>query len=245
MRAKAREPFALNGVPISRAIAFVLVAAVILAADLATKSLVFRDLGYPGTDLDPVVRGTHTVFDAPPGRDGASIAYLDGWLSFRLFTSFNRGALWGVGQRYTSLFAALSGAAVIGIPTWLFGFRAARSWWLTTALALILGGTLGNLYDRIGLPNCTDENGQTVMAVRDFLLFTFGSFHWPVFNFADVSLVTGAGMLVIHSLHPAGSRPIAAPNVPSESDTTPTAEPSHAVVSPSTVELTETTKPTF
>ena len=210
MRAKAREPFAINGVPASRAVVFLLMAAVIFAADLATKSLVFRDLGYPATDLEPVARGTHTVFAAPPGRDGTSVAYLDGWLSFRLFTSFNRGALWGVGQGYTWLFAALSSAAVIGIPTWLFGFRAARSWWLTVALALILGGTLGNLYDRIGLPECIDENGQTVMAVRDFLLFTFGTFHWPVFNFADVSLVTGAGMLVIHSLHPAGPQAVAA-----------------------------------
>ncbi|HEV3298981.1 MAG TPA: signal peptidase II [Planctomycetaceae bacterium] len=210
MRAKAREPFAINGVPASRAVVFVLMAAMIFAADLATKSVVFRDLGYPGTDLEPVARGAHSVFAAPPGRDGTSVAYLDGWLSFRLFTSFNRGALWGVGQGYTWLFAALSTAAVIGIPTWLFGFRAARSWWLTVALALILGGTLGNLYDRIGLPDCTDENGQTVLAVRDFLLFTFGTFHWPVFNFADVSLVTGAGMLVIHSLHPAGSHSVAA-----------------------------------
>jgi signal peptidase II len=210
MRAKAREPFAINGVPASRAVVFLLMAAVIFAADLATKSLVFRDLGYPATDLEPVARGTHNVFAAPPGRDGTSVAYLDGWLSFRLFTSFNRGALWGVGQGYTWLFAALSTAAVIGIPTWLFGFRAARSWWLTLALSLILGGTLGNLYDRIGLPECTDENGQTVLAVRDFLLFTFGTFHWPVFNFADVSLVTGAAMLVVHSLRPAGAQSVAA-----------------------------------
>jgi signal peptidase II len=216
MRAKARESFAINGVPASRTVIFLLVAALILAGDLATKSVVFRDLGYPGTDLDPAVRGTHAVFAAPPGRDGTSIAYIDGWLSFRLFTSFNRGALWGVGQGYTWLFAALSGAAVIGIPTWLFGFRAARSWWLTVALALILGGTLGNLYDRVGLPQCIDENGQTVQAVRDFLLFTFGSFHWPVFNFADVSLVTGAAMLVIHSLQPGRSQSAETRETPSD-----------------------------
>ncbi len=216
MRAEAREPLAINGVPASRAAVFLLVAAVVLAGDLATKSLVFRDLGYPGTDLDPAVRGTHTVFAAPAGRDGASIAYLDGWLSFRLFTSFNLGALWGVGQGYTWLFAALSGAAVIGIPIWLFGFRAARSWWLTLALGLILGGTLGNLYDRVGLPQCVDENGQTVQAVRDFLLFTFGNFHWPVFNFADVSLVTGAAMLVIHSLQPARPESTGTPDKPAD-----------------------------
>jgi signal peptidase II len=202
MRAKAGESFAINGVPATRAFVFCLMAALVVAGDLGTKSLVFRDLGYPGTELEPVVRGTHKLFAALPGRDGVSIAYLDGWLSFRLFTSFNRGALWGVGQGYTWLFAALSGAAVIGIPTWLFGFRAARSWWLTVAMGLILGGTIGNLYDRVGMPGCIDENGATVTAVRDFLLFTFGTFHWPVFNFADVSLVTGAAMLVVHSLQP-------------------------------------------
>jgi signal peptidase II len=209
MRAEAREPLALNRVPASRAIVFLVLAALILGGDLWTKSLVFRDLGYPGTDLDPAVHGAHKVFAAPPGRVGTSVPYLNGWLSFRLFTSFNRGALWGVGQGYTWLFAALSTAAVVGIPTWLFAFRAARSWWLTIALALILGGTLGNLYDRIGLPGCIDENGLTVMAVRDFLLFTFGNFHWPVFNFADVSLVAGAGMLVLHSLQPANSASVA------------------------------------
>jgi signal peptidase II len=215
----------LNGVPASRSVVFVLVAAAILAADLSSKSLVFGDLGYPGTDLDPTVRGAHVTFAAPPGREGTSIAYLDGWLSFRLFTSFNRGALWGVGQGYTWLFAALSTCAVIGIPTWLFGFKAARSWWLTIALALILGGTLGNLYDRIGMPGCVDENGQTITAVRDFLLFTFGSFHWPVFNFADVSLVTGASMLVIHSLQPARPRGAAMAEETLEPESTAPASP--------------------
>lgn len=212
MRAKAGESFAINGVPATRAFVFCLLAALVVVGDLGTKSLVFRDLGYPGTELEPVVRGTHALFAAPPRRDGMSIAYFDGWLSFRLFTSFNRGALWGVGQGYTWLLAALSGAAVVGIPVWLFGFRAARSWWLTVAMGLILGGTLGNLYDRVGMPGCIDENGATVTAVRDFLLFSFGTFHWPVFNFADVSLVTGAAMLVIHSLQPhrAGSTTSAA-----------------------------------
>jgi signal peptidase II len=224
MRAEAREPYALNGVPLSRAAVFLLLAALVLAVDLGTKSLVFRDLGYPGTDLDPAVRGQHAVFATPAGREGASIPYLKGWLSFRLFTSFNRGALWGVGQGYTWLFAALSTAAVIGIPTWLFGFKAARSWWLTVALGLILGGTLGNLYDRIGLPGCIDENGSTVLAVRDFLLFTFGKFHWPVFNFADMSLVTGAGMLVVHSLQPPRPKALTDSETPADPKTNTVAE---------------------
>lgn len=193
----------MNRIPASRSIVFVLLTAVVLAGDLFSKSLVFNDLGYPGADPQPYADGAHRVFSSPAGKEGVSKPYIDGWLSFRLLTSFNRGALWGVGQQYTWLFAALSIAAVIGIPTWLFGFHAARSMWLTVSLALILGGTLGNLYDRIGLHHCIDEQGAPIRAVRDFLLFTFGSFHWPVFNFADMCLVAGASMLVVHSVYPA------------------------------------------
>ena len=64
----------------------------------------------------------------------------------------------------------------------------------------IMAGTLGNLYDRAGLHGLVDANGAAIYGVRDFLLFTFGNFHWPVFNFADVFLVTGAIMLGIQSL---------------------------------------------
>ena len=191
----------------SRVVLFVLLTAFALTVDLTSKSVVFNDLGYPGADPNPTVAGTHDRFRFPVTREGESVQYIhvDQVISFRLLTSFNKGALWGLGQDYTWVFAALSMAAVVGIPVWLFGFSAARSLWLTIALALILGGTLGNLYDRIGLHGCRDTKGLPLPAVRDFLLFTFGSFHWPVFNFADVFLVTGASMLVVHSLFPIGS----------------------------------------
>jgi signal peptidase II len=191
-------------IPVNRLLVFVLLTAVALTVDLSAKSVVFKDLGYPGADAEPTASGIHSYFAFPSTREGESIPYVDGWMQFRLLTSFNRGALWGLGQNYTWLFAGLSVAAVVGIPVWLFGFAAARSLWLTIALALILGGTLGNLYDRIGLHGCRDHRGP-ILAVRDFLLFSFGTFHWPVFNFADVFLVTGASMLVVHSLLPVGS----------------------------------------
>ena len=40
------------------------------------------------------------------------------------------------------------------------------------------------------------------LAVRDFLLFHFNGWDWPVFNFADVFLVTGATMLALQSPRP-------------------------------------------
>ena len=107
-------------------------------------------------------------------------------------------ALWGIGQGYTWIFAILSAVAVVGVLYWLFALGAANSWWLTLSLALIMAGTLGNLYDRLGLHGCI-VNGTIKYAVRDFLLFTFGDWNYPVFNFADVFLVTGALMLVVQS----------------------------------------------
>ena len=90
--------------------------------------------------------------------------------------------------------------AVGGVLIWLFKYKAAHSLWLTIALAMILAGTLGNLYDRCGLHGCVRDDGSLVYGVRDFLLFTFGTFHWPIFNFADCFLVVGAAMLGLQSL---------------------------------------------
>jgi signal peptidase II len=56
-------------------------------------------------------------------------------------------------------------------------------------LALILGGALGNLWDRL-------MTGRVV----DFLLVYLGSYPWPAFNVADSAIVCGAGLLVIEVL---------------------------------------------
>ena len=56
-------------------------------------------------------------------------------------------------------------------------------------LALILGGALGNLWDRL-------VSGH----VTDFLLFYVGHYQWPAFNVADSAIVVGAGLLVIEIL---------------------------------------------
>lgn len=152
-----------------------------VALDLYSKSAVFDSLGFP--------RG-----------EGRTYHWLGQLSTFRLFTSFNEGALWGIGQGLTWLFAALSVVATVVIVFCLLKTSAGLSNWLTIALCLVLSGTLGNLYDRLGLYGYTNaETGLPYRAVRDFLLFTFGNWSWPVFNFADVFLVTGTGMLVAYS----------------------------------------------
>ncbi len=53
-------------------------------------------------------------------------------------------------------------------------------------LSLILGGALGNIYDRIARG-----------AVTDFLDFYVGAFHWPAFNAADSAITIGAALVIL------------------------------------------------
>ena len=121
-------------------------------------------------------------------------------IQFDLVTACNRGALWGIGQGMTWLFASLSVLAVAVIGFFVWTRQVVSSWWLTIASGLLLAGTLGNLFDRLGLHHLQDEKGP-IYAVRDFLDFVFfeGGFHWATFNFADTYLVTGAIMLGLQS----------------------------------------------
>lgn len=186
MRTEARAELAPphhRTVPLSRYPVFAGLAAAALAWDLYSKSSVFGALGVGGIS------------------DWQKF-YFGNAVRFRLHTNFNYGALWGFGQGYTFVFATLSLVAATGILYWLFLRGGARSWWLTVALGLILGGTLGNLYDRLGLHGWKNADGP-VYAVRDFLDFQFfGVFDWAIFNFADSYLVTGAIMLVLYSFKP-------------------------------------------
>ncbi len=58
-------------------------------------------------------------------------------------------------------------------------------------LSLILGGAIGNVFDRI-------VSG----AVTDFLDFYVGGLHWPAFNVADSAIVIGSGLLLLSLLRP-------------------------------------------
>lgn len=169
----------------SRAIRLLVIAVISvggLAWDLWTKHQVFAALGS---------RGVHHVWTGQ---------ILGVAVQFQLETTFNHGALWGMGQGHSWLFATLSFFAIGAMCYFMWTGQATASKWLTVVCGLLLAGTLGNLFDRLGLHGWKDANGQAVHAVRDFLDFWFfGTFHWATFNFADTYLVTGAIMLVIYS----------------------------------------------
>ena len=76
--------------------------------------------------------------------------------------------------------------AGVAIVIWSRTPKAGADRTLCIALGMILGGTLGNLFDRI-----------VFHGVRDFLYFYW--FEWPVFNIADCLLVCGAAVLLLQA----------------------------------------------
>ncbi|HEY1609104.1 MAG TPA: signal peptidase II [Paraburkholderia sp.] len=110
---------------------------------------------------------------------------------FNLVLVYNRGAAFsflaaaGGWQRWA--FTALGVVAAIVIGYLLK--RHASQKMFCTALALILGGALGNVLDRLMYGH-----------VIDFLDFHVGGWHWPAFNVADSAITIGAILLVFDEL---------------------------------------------
>lgn len=107
---------------------------------------------------------------------------------FSLTHVSNRGAAFGLfsgtGNSLVATFLVVfSLAAVAVVLALLWRSRLERS--VGVSVALILGGALGNLVDRL-------RTG----AVVDFLDFHLGRFHWPAFNLADSAIVVGTAVLV-------------------------------------------------
>ena len=85
-------------------------------------------------------------------------------------------------------FASIALVVSGGILFWLRSVPA-NARFLACALVLVLGGALGNLYDRMML-------GYVV----DFVHVYYGTWHFPAFNIADAGITVGAIMLIIDSL---------------------------------------------
>ncbi|UZR28474.1 signal peptidase II [Methylococcus mesophilus] len=110
---------------------------------------------------------------------------------FQLTYLRNQGAAFsflsqaGGWQRW--FFIALSVGATVLITYWLKSMDR-RKTWEAAAWALVLGGAVGNLLDRV-----------VYGYVIDFLDVFYGDWHWPAFNVADSAITVGIGMLLIDS----------------------------------------------
>ena len=99
----------------------------------------------------------------------------------------NYGAIFGLVHSHTELFIALAIAGAVIILVFLYYFPPATNVGMVS-FALILGGAVGNLIDRIRL-------GYVI----DFIsLHVHELFHWPAFNIADAALTVGILMLLYY-----------------------------------------------
>ena len=120
-----------------------------------------------------------------------SIAVVPGF--FNLTHVQNRGAAFGLFAESTSewrvtvlVLFSLIALVVVSALLWKNSHAMTST---GVGLALILGGAIGNLWDRL-------VSGHVV----DFLEFYLGSYHWPAFNIADSAIVIGAFLLVTEIL---------------------------------------------
>lgn len=144
------------------------ISTLIVIADLWTKALATANLEYA------VPVPVYTLFDSLTGfnftllhNTGAAFSFLaseSGW------------------QRWFFIMLALFVST--GLAVWLTRLREDR--FVALSVALILGGAIGNLYDRV-----------TLGYVVDFLHFYWGDYHFPAFNIADTAISIGAGLMII------------------------------------------------
>ena len=102
----------------------------------------------------------------------------------------NRGAVFGLGSGMSSPYLSwfLSSLSILSLAVILVYFLrvSVRNSRLYVGLALVLGGAMGNLLDRI-------TSGYVV----DFIDVHWFDYHWPYFNLADSSICIGVGLLLL------------------------------------------------
>lgn len=115
---------------------------------------------------------------------GSSITNWSGALDIIYAT--NPGAAFGIFPDQRWIFIGISMIASIGIVVYVTKYKSMVSKWASIGFALILGGAVGNLIDRIFR-----------IEVVDFIDVHLGSYHWPAFNVADSAICVGVGLVII------------------------------------------------
>lgn len=164
-------------------IVFALVAGLSLVADQATKIWARAEL--------PVHPAGCQVPEAMAARQcvGVPVSVIDGYWDWRL--SMNPGSAFGLfsSQGGARIFLSVIGILAVFGMLWMMKKSRADQRTLHWALALVAGGAVGNLIDRIYFG-----------VVTDFVLWRYQTKEWPVFNVADVVLVIGVGLMFIDML---------------------------------------------
>jgi signal peptidase II len=140
---------------------------------LGAGRLLFAALAVLVFVADRVTKGM-VVANVAPGTERAALPHV--WIT----NTQNSGAAFGVAQEGTVFFLVASIVVAVGVI--FYAFRNHLDAWTGALLGLILGGTVGNAYDRF-------LHGT----VTDFIALHF----WPVFNVADSAISVGVALLLV------------------------------------------------
>ncbi|MFZ5722035.1 MAG: signal peptidase II [Pseudomonadota bacterium] len=160
------EPVSMPRIGLARTLAWLSLSLLIIVVDQWTKSLAVAHLEL----YRPVPVFPHFNFMLAH-NEGAAFSFLadaGGW------------------QRW--FFAVLAVLICSVMTVWLSRLHPGQRW-VAAALALVIGGALGNLWDRV-----------TLGYVVDFLDFYWDITHFPAFNIADSAITVGAVMLIVDML---------------------------------------------
>ena len=114
--------------------------------------------------------------------------YITSFLNFYLI--WNTGIGFGFASMETTIYYHALTAIIIIINICLIFFLVKSKSYYAYLIALIIGGSLGNLFDRI-----------YYYAVPDFIDLHFGNFHWFIFNVADIFITIGIiGLILVELL---------------------------------------------
>ncbi|MEX2476064.1 signal peptidase II [Marinobacter sp.] len=138
-------------------------AVLVIALDLGTKAMATAMLTY--ANPVPVMPSFNLTLLHNTGAAFSFLAGAAGW------------------QRW--FFVVLAIGVSVALVIWLKTLKLQETW-TAIAIALILGGAIGNVYDRI-------VHGYVV----DFLHFYWNDWHFPAFNLADTAITIGAGMMIL------------------------------------------------
>lgn len=116
---------------------------------------------------------------------------------FSITSHRNRGAAWGILQDQRTFFIIVTVIVVVGVAWYLIRSVREGKKLLPFALALLLGGALGNFVDRVRF-------GEVV----DFLHVVFDLngigipfvYNYPIFNVADMGIVIGIGLIFLDTI---------------------------------------------
>ena len=158
--------------------------ALLLVLDQLSKWAVTEKIFRPELGLGDPMRLMDWLKNAPEMLGNVSIP---------VTSFFNLSMVWNPGISF-GLFAnggwglLTISSLVIAAGFFIWMIRS-KDFWEIVTLGLIIGGALGNVFDRIRFG-----------AVVDFLDFYYGTWHFPAFNVADSAISVGVAGLVIHGL---------------------------------------------